>query len=77
MDRQGAPAAWPPHSAVLNSLDFYLWGHLGTLVYAAPLDNEGAIHRRSYPGIFERMRRSLMRRIQKCTEYHAGHFYHQ
>jgi hypothetical protein len=27
----------------LNPLDFYLWEHLRTLVYAAPVDNEEAL----------------------------------
>jgi hypothetical protein len=43
--------------------DFYLWGHLKTLVYAAPVDNEQALPHsvvdasqaiRNYDGIFER-----------------------
>jgi hypothetical protein len=66
---RGGPNAWPPRSADLNPLDFYLWGHLKTLVYAAPVDNEEALnHRivdacqiiRNYPCNFERMRRSMM-----------------
>jgi hypothetical protein len=47
----------------LNPLDVYLSGHLKTLVYAAPVDNEETLHRivvacqtiRIYPGIFEGM----------------------
>jgi hypothetical protein len=34
------PTALPPWSPDLNPLDFYLWRHLKTLVYAAPVDNE-------------------------------------
>jgi hypothetical protein len=58
---RGGPIAWPPRSPDLNPLDFYLLGHLKTLVYAAPVDNEEAIHHRTvdacrtirnYPGIF-------------------------
>jgi hypothetical protein len=26
--------------------DYYLWGHLKTPVYAAPVDNEGELHHR-------------------------------
>jgi hypothetical protein len=37
---RGGPIAWPPRSPDLNLLDFYLWGHLNTLVYTAPVDNE-------------------------------------
>jgi hypothetical protein len=82
---RGGPTAWPSRSPDFNLLDFYLWGHLDTLVYAAPVDNEWALHHRTvdvcqtirnYPGIFERMRRSLMRRVEACIESHGGHFEH-
>jgi hypothetical protein len=79
------PTASPPRSPDVNPLDFYLWGHLKTLVYAVPVDNEEALHHRildacrticNYPGIFERMRRSMMRCIEACIESHGGHFEH-
>jgi hypothetical protein len=66
---RGGPTAWPPLSTPdLNPSDFYLWGHLNTFVYATPVDNEEAHHIvdacqtvRNYPGIFARIRRSMMR----------------
>jgi hypothetical protein len=79
--RRGGPTVWPPRSPDLNPL----WGHLKTLVYAAPVDNEEALHRRivdacqtipNCPSIFERMRRSMMRRVEACIESHGGHFEH-
>jgi hypothetical protein len=83
---RGGPIAWPPRSTPgLNPLDFYLWGKLRALVCAVPVDNEDSLnHRtldachtiRNYPSIFERMRRSMMRRIEACTEFHGGHFEH-
>jgi hypothetical protein len=82
---RGVPTAWPPRSPDLNHLEIYLWGHLKTLVYAAPVDNEeGPHHRivdacqiiRNYPGTFERMRRSVMRRVEACIESHRGRFEH-
>ncbi|KAJ4451308.1 hypothetical protein ANN_02769 [Periplaneta americana] len=33
---RGGPIAWPPRSPDLNPLDFYLWGHLKSLVYSFP-----------------------------------------
>jgi hypothetical protein len=50
-----------------------MWDHLKALVYAAPVDSEEA-HRivdacqtiRNYPGTFERMRRSMTRRVEAC-----------
>jgi hypothetical protein len=55
-------------------------GHLN----AAPVDNEELLHRiveacqtiSRYPGIFARMRRSMMRRVEACMESHGGHFEH-
>jgi hypothetical protein len=43
---RGRPTTWPPSSPELNLLDSYLWGHLKTLVHAAPTDNEEAHHHR-------------------------------
>jgi hypothetical protein len=69
----------------LNLLDFYLWGHQKSFVYAAAVDNEEALHHRivdacqtirNYPGISERMRRSMMRRVEACIEFHGGHAEH-
>ena len=33
---QGGPVPWPARSPDLNPLDFWLWGHLKAMVYAAP-----------------------------------------
>jgi hypothetical protein len=69
-------SARSPRSPDLNPLHFYLWGHLRSLLYAAAVDNEEALHRRTvdacqtihnYPGISQRMRRS-MRRVEACIE---------
>jgi hypothetical protein len=58
---------------------------LTSVVYAAPVDNEGVLrHRimdacqtiRNYPGISECTRRSMMRRVKACIESHGGHFEH-
>jgi hypothetical protein len=46
ISREGPPTAWPPRSPDSNSLDFYLWEHQKSLLYAAPVDNEEALHRR-------------------------------
>jgi hypothetical protein len=82
---RGRPTAWPSRSPDLNPLDFYLWEHLKTPVYAAPVDNEEAFHHRivdacqtirNYRGIFERMRRSMVRRVEACIETRRGHFEH-
>jgi hypothetical protein len=62
-----------PRSADLNPLDFCLWGHRESLVCATSAANEEIRHHsivdarqaiRNYPGYFERMQRSMMRRIE-------------
>jgi hypothetical protein len=79
---RGGHTAWPPRSPDLTPLYSYLWGHLTTLVYAPPVDNEDALHRRivdacqsirNYTRISERIRRS-MRHVVACAESHGGHF---
>jgi hypothetical protein len=51
----------------------------------SPVDKEDVLHYRivdasltirSYPGIFARMRRSMMRHVEACIEFHGGHFEH-
>jgi hypothetical protein len=44
MTDRGKPIACPPRSPDLNPLQCYLWRHLKILVYAAPVDNEEALH---------------------------------
>ena len=34
------PFAWSPRSPDLRRLDFYLWGHIKTLLYSDPVENE-------------------------------------
>jgi hypothetical protein len=74
---RGRFIAWPPRPPDLNPLNVYLWEHLQPLVYAAPVDNEETLHHRTVdacqtvyasPGIFEWLRRSMMRRVEVCVE---------
>ena len=36
---RGGPIAWPARSPDLNPLDFHLWGHLKSTVYATWIEN--------------------------------------
>jgi hypothetical protein len=81
----GEPTAWPQRSPDFNPMDSYLWGDLKSLVNAASVDNEEALHHRlvgvcqtigNCPGIFARIRRSMMRRVEVCIESHGGHLEH-
>jgi hypothetical protein len=82
---RGGPTAWPPRSPDLNLLDFYLCGHLKFLVYTPPVGRKEALHHcivdvcqtiNICPGISERTRRSMMRRVEACVESYGGHFEH-
>ncbi|GBM33855.1 hypothetical protein AVEN_175690-1 [Araneus ventricosus] len=61
---------WPPRSPDLSSLDYFLWGHLKSLVYATPVDSDEDLVARisvaAARGIFESVRQSLHRRCQAC-----------
>ncbi|GBN95230.1 hypothetical protein AVEN_13138-1 [Araneus ventricosus] len=35
------PIAWPPRAPDLNPCDFFVWGHLKSLVYASPVNTPG------------------------------------
>jgi hypothetical protein len=68
-----------------QSSGFLPAGQLNTLVYEVPVDNEGAHHNRivdacqtipNLPGIFERMRRTTMRRVELCIGAHGENFEH-
>ncbi|KAJ4445089.1 hypothetical protein ANN_06888 [Periplaneta americana] len=43
---RGGPIAWPPRSPDLNPLDFYLWGHLKSLVYSCPVPDLESLRNR-------------------------------
>ena len=58
------PIAWPARSPDLNPLNFYLWGHLKTIVYDIPVATVEVLRNRiitacekirNSPGIFERL----------------------
>jgi hypothetical protein len=58
--------------------------HVGT-PKTAPVDNKEVLHHRivdacqtirNYPGIFELIWPSMMRRVEACIGFHGGHFEH-
>ena len=70
---RGGPVAWPARSPDLNPLDFHLWGHLKSIVYATSIENaeilrnrieQGFRQIRETPGMIERVTRSMTRRVQ-------------
>jgi hypothetical protein len=81
----GGPVNWPARSPDLNPLGFWLWGHLKTLVYLAPINDLEVLQQRVQnacqeirvkPGIFDRVRTSVRRRAESCVEMHGNHREH-
>lgn len=82
---RGGPQSWPPRSPDLNPLDYFFWGHLKSLVYTTPIESIEDLRNRisasceiigNTPGIFERTRQSMRRRIEACITVDGGHFQH-
>lgn len=80
---RAGPQLWPPRSPDLNPLDYFLWGHLKSLVYRTPVQNIEDLRNRIFescsiikqtPGIFERVRQSMLRRIDVCIAVGGAHF---
>lgn len=80
---RNGPVRWAPRSADLNICDFFVWGHMKEQVYRTPVEDEqdllnrimiAADNIRNDPGIFERVRGSLIRRAEACIRVNGGHF---
>jgi hypothetical protein len=82
---RGGPVTWPPRSSDLNPVDYCVWGHVKSLVYTSAVDTvEELQHRiesacqqiRNEPGVFEKIRNSMHRRVQCCVQMQGQHFEH-
>lgn len=80
---RGGPQSWPPRSPDLNSLDFFLWGHIKSLVYTTPVNTLDDLRNRildafetirNTPRVFENVRASMRRRAEACIRVGGGHF---
>ena len=80
---RSGPVAWPARSPDLNPLDFFLWGHMKSLIYQLPVDSAEDLVARiivaadkisATPGIFERVRQLLIRRCELCNTTLGRHF---
>ena len=74
-----------PRSPELVPFYFYLWGHIKTIAYPAPIEIEETLHQRISDasttirerlGTFEIAQLSVIRCIHACTESLRGHFEH-
>ena len=76
------PITWPPRSSDLTALDFFLWGHMKSLVYQAPLATVGNLLARvmiaakkiqQIPGVMERVCQNRSCSYNVCNEFGGRH----
>ena len=72
---RGGPIAWPPRSPDLTPFDYYLWGHMKTLVYESKVDSRtelrdrifaAAEHVRNHPDNIASAIQTLLKRAENC-----------
>ncbi|CAH1956259.1 unnamed protein product [Acanthoscelides obtectus] len=80
--RRGA-IEWPPRSPDLSPLDFFMWGHLKSKIYATqPTSLEGLRQRivneclQITPQILQNIWQRFEQNLYYCMESHGGHFQH-
>ncbi|XP_025411199.1 uncharacterized protein LOC112684096 [Sipha flava] len=73
---------WPPRSPDLTPLDYFLWGHLKTVVYANPptclleLKNKiiAACNQITEEQIISAINREFLIRVECCLQHHGAQF---
>ena len=77
------PVAWPPRSPDLTPLDYYIWGHMKTLVYETKVDCRAELRARifaaaeqirNHPNRIDSAIQSLLIRAENCLANGGGHF---
>jgi len=80
---RGGPVAWPPRSPDLKPIDYYLCGHMKTLVYETKVDSQAALrdrifvaaeHIRNHPDNIASATQSLLMCAENCIANGGGHF---
>lgn len=78
------PHRWPPRSPDITPLDFFVWGRIKNIVYAAPLTTKedcqervrNAFRSLSPQEIQSATHAGFLRRIHKCLEVGGNQFEH-
>lgn len=83
---RNGPIAWPARSPDMSPLDFYLWGHMKSMIYETPVESEMELVGRivaaagqikdKHHEILPNVRDSLRRRYQLCVNVQGRHFEH-
>lgn len=80
---RGGAVSWPPRSPDLTPLDFFLWGHVKSLVYETPVETEQDLIGRitaafeniqNEQQMFSQVRRNHVRRLNRCIQVGGRHF---
>jgi hypothetical protein len=64
---RGGPVNWSGRSPDSNSLDFWLWGHLNTFVYSAPINDLQVLQQREYLSGDSSETRNVRQSAQLCA----------
>ncbi|CAH1114890.1 unnamed protein product [Psylliodes chrysocephalus] len=77
------PVEWPGRSPDLTPLDFFLWGHLKSVVYRTPPQSIDDLRNRIIeecrdltPHVFENIRNAFENRLYYCLNVNGEHFEH-
>ncbi|GFX39912.1 uncharacterized protein TNCV_2646751 [Trichonephila clavipes] len=82
---RGGPVNWPARSSDISCLDFLLWGHMKSFVYASSANSYEALvsriavvadESREMPGVFANVRHSFHRWCEACI-FAGGRFFEQ
>lgn len=80
---RNGPVKWPPRSADLTPLDYFVWGWMKSMVYSTSIATqeelrnrieEAAATMRGRPDAIRRARESWIRRAECCIQQNGGHF---
>jgi len=80
---RGGPVAWRPMSPDITPLEYYLWGHIKSLVYETNVDSRAGLrdrifaaaeHIRNHPNNVGSATRSPFMRAENCIAAGGGHF---
>ena len=78
---RGGPITWPPRSPNLNVLDFFIWGHIKTLVEDRRVGTENEVREAIVatfnsitPEMALRATRNIVQRVELCVQQRGSHF---
>lgn len=78
---RGGPIAWPARSPDLNVLDFFVWGHIKSLIEQRRNDGENEVREAIVaafdtitPDMAHRATRNIVRRAELCIRERGRHF---